>query len=134
MSTVPCDPAIQSMDTVEVGEDVVLVRAVGGIAGHRADELWSELEGALELAAGRLVVVDLGRVRSFDECSIDVLRAVARACHRRQVDIHLLVGIGSPLERYALGDGLGAEPANFSPPGRRRRGRNGYCRVTAAQR
>lgn len=111
-------PDRQWLNTVEVGEDVVVVSAVGGIEGPRATQLWSEVEGALELAAGRLVIIDLSRAQPFDEHSIGALRSVARACHRRQVDIHLVLRTGSPLAQYARDHGLSAQLTTYtrSPP------------------
>ncbi|HEY2203371.1 MAG TPA: STAS domain-containing protein [Pseudonocardia sp.] len=82
------------------GEDAVVVEVSGGIAAERADDLWDAIEGALEQAAGRPVVVDLTEVTGFDEGTVAALTLVARATVRRHHDLCALVRPHSALEQY----------------------------------
>ncbi len=82
------------------GEDAVLVTATGGIAAHRALDLWATVEEALECAAGRLVAVDLLAVSTFDVGSVDALIRLARASARRHAHLCALTEPNSPLHQY----------------------------------
>jgi anti-anti-sigma regulatory factor len=93
-----------TMDEYE--DDVVLVRVVGGVAAQRGVDLWSDLEGALERAAGRMVVVDLSRATGFDLYTLDSLARVARASARRHLDFCAVMRPSSPLAQYAHLSGL----------------------------
>lgn len=99
-------PAQVWLWTDELDEDSVVVTAVGGIASVRADVLWSELEGAAEVAAGRVVVADLTRVTTFDGASIQALAKFAGACRRRHVSLSVIVQQHGPLSQYVEAGGL----------------------------
>jgi anti-anti-sigma regulatory factor len=87
--------------TDDLSDDVVVVTAVGGLAAYRGVELWAELEGALERAAGRLVVADFLAVTGFDVYTIDSLARVARASRRRRLDLCAVMHPSGALGQYA---------------------------------
>jgi hypothetical protein len=90
----------------EHDEDVVVLTVSGGVAAHRAGDLWSAIEGALEVAAGRLVVAELSAVTVFDLGTLDALDCVARAATRRHDDVCAVMRSDSPLHQYAQIRGL----------------------------
>jgi anti-anti-sigma regulatory factor len=81
-------------------DDLVWVRITGGTSGHRADDLWSTLEMALQDAAGRMVVVDLARVTGFDVGTVKTLVSVARAVKRWHVDMCAVANPSSAMNDY----------------------------------
>ena len=95
----------------ELDEDVVVLSVTGGIAANRAQQLWSHLEGVLEQARDRLVVLDLSEVSMFDQASIDILRQIARTAHRRHDDLSVVMRRNSALVQHSCCHGLtGALP------------------------
>lgn len=95
------DASARCLHIDEAGDDAVVVTVVGGVAASRGIELWSDLEGALEQAAGRLVVVDLRAVTGFDLYTLDSLMRVGRAAARRHLDICSVMSPSGPLAQYA---------------------------------
>jgi hypothetical protein len=49
-------PSGCSLRVSELGDSVVLVIVVGPVSAHHASDLWSTIEGALEIAAGGKLV------------------------------------------------------------------------------
>jgi anti-anti-sigma regulatory factor len=104
-------PALQTWLRLDAfDEDLVTVVLVGGAAADRADELWSTVEYALELAVGRQVRVDLTAVTGFDCHTIDVLAQMIRTGRRRHDDLKIVTLADSPLEQYTRTCGLDAGP------------------------
>lgn len=93
--------------TIEAGsQGSVLVTVAGDIRSDRAHDLWSSVEEALELANGRLTIVDLTRVTAFDIGNIGDLIRIAKASTRRNLDLCALIRPHSSLEHYAYYSGL----------------------------
>jgi len=84
----------------ETGEDVVLVTIRGGSAAGRSDELWAAAQGAFEVAAGRMVVIDMRMATGFDLSTLSALSELASATVRWRVDFCALLRPNSPLEQY----------------------------------
>jgi hypothetical protein len=93
--------SLESLD-----EDTSVVRVRGGIAADRAEQLWDAIEGALELAVGGRVVVDLALVSGFDIGSIQELADAAMAAVRRHADLCAVVKPGSALDYHVRCRGL----------------------------
>ena len=94
------------LSTQVLDEDATLIRVRDGIAASRAEELWSAIEGALERADGRRVIVDLSQVAGFDVGSIHELAQAAQAAVRRHADLHAVLRCDSPLDQYVRCAGL----------------------------
>lgn len=88
------------------GDTTVRIAVVGGLAAERAEELWSTVEYALEIADGRAVTVDLTAATGFDLDTMDALFIVTRTAVRRHDNMHIVVLAGSPLSEYAQVYGL----------------------------
>ncbi|WP_028933829.1 hypothetical protein [Pseudonocardia spinosispora] len=80
----------------ETEPDALVVRVPGGVGPGWPRELWSELEGALEQAAGRLVVADLTWVVGLTGRAVRVLVLVAEAAARRHVAFCAIAPLHSP--------------------------------------
>lgn len=92
---------------VDDGHDEILLIAVTARRpGGDSDELWADLEAALELADSRLVIVDLTMATGFDMSTISVLAQVAGSAVRWRIGLCLVVPPGSPIEEYARCIGL----------------------------
>lgn len=91
-------------------EEVVTLVVIGGIVGERAEELWATVEYALEVAADRLVRLDLTQAVGFDIATMDFLRSVARTASRRCDNLEIVLQTGSPLQQYSRGYGLSPTP------------------------
>lgn len=127
-------PTIPWLTVQDAGEDVVLLTITGGSAAGRSTELWAEVEGAFELAAGGLVVTDMRVVTGFDLGTLGVLGRLAADAVRWRVDFCVLLYPNSPLEQYAhclgldrtlpvfpsLPAALAASEAGMTVPGLRR--------------
>lgn len=94
--------------------DTVVVAVVGEAAADRAEELWATLEGALDVAVGRLVVADLSGVTAFDSDTVQALVTVARGAARRHDDLCFVVRENSSLARCAQSYGLGTLRSVYS--------------------
>lgn len=90
----------------DVGESCVTVTVTGSCASSRAVELWAAVEEALEIAAGRLVVLDLSSVTTFDVDCIQELRHIILASSRRRLDLCTVLRPDSPLAQYAVWSGV----------------------------
>jgi anti-anti-sigma factor len=88
-------------------EDAVWVRVTGGVAADRSDELWDALEAAFDQCEGRLVVIDLSAVSTFDASTIATLSTVSRQAARWHMAVCAVVQPTSPLAQYLHYSGLG---------------------------
>jgi hypothetical protein len=100
-------------------EERVTVAVVGGLMADRAEELWSSVEYALEVADGRPVTVDLTAVTGFDLDTVEAVRDVIRTAARRRDDVEIRLMAGSALDDYTRGYGLVHRIVRGAPPGAR---------------
>jgi ABC-type transporter Mla MlaB component len=87
-------------------EERVTVAVVGGLMADRAEELWSSVEYALEVADGRPVTVDLTAVTGFDHNTVEAVKDVIRTAARRRDDVEIRLVAGSALDQYTRSYGL----------------------------
>ncbi|WP_156935011.1 STAS domain-containing protein [Pseudonocardia spinosispora] len=93
---------------LEVDEDhesCVTVTVQGGCAFNRADDLWDAAENALQIAVGRVVILDLWAVTTFDIGCIQSLHQIMADTSRRHLDLYLVLRPGSALAQYATWSG-----------------------------
>jgi hypothetical protein len=126
--------ALDWLTVNEAGEDAVLVTIEGGSAAGRSYELWAAVQGAFEVAASRLVVIDMRLSTGFDLSTLSALSQLASVAVRWRVDFCALLRPNSPLEQYSrclgldrtlpifptLPAALAASAAGMTVPGSRR--------------
>jgi hypothetical protein len=84
----------------QIGSEELTVAVIGGAMAQRAEELWSSVEYALEVAAGGLVTLDLAGVTGFDHGTIDAVHELIKTAVRRRDGLEIILLAGSALEDY----------------------------------